>query len=272
MKNLYILPLVLILTIWGCSSHNDLEPPDNPLDPGNPDYESPTVEIISGPSEGQVVEATAVTIAWEGNESASEYRYKFDSSVWTEWDEATSQNFDYLDEGNHSFEIQARSINGDEQSTATLLDFEVDAVAGPSVLVYPYQQLGAPGDTLVYQIIAEEVSDLFAAECNVQFDGDFLEIIEILDGDILGEWGGESLVIQEMTAMSLFLSMVAVEGTNISFSGSTSIVTVAVRIRSSASNNSDNVNVIEINGAIFLDSLLEQTPLQTVRSGGLDVQ
>ena len=268
----YLYTVIFALILLGCSSHEELPPPDNPFDPGNPDYVDPEAEIISGPTEGEVVDSTAVTLIWEGNESATEYRYRLDASAWTEWAESTTETFEYLDEGNHSFELQARSVNGDAQTGSSLLDFEVDAVAGPAVLVYPYRHSASPGDTIMYQIMAEEVADLFAVECQIQFNEEYLELIEVINGDLLGEWGGESLVIQDMTATSLFLSMVAVEGTTVSFSGSTSIVTVAVRIRSSASITSENVSVIEINEAVFLDSLLEQTLLQTVRSGGLDVQ
>jgi hypothetical protein len=262
---------VLMLVLWACSSHEELEPPDNPFDPGNPDYVSPTAEIISGPGEAEVINTTAVTFTWQGNETATEYSYQFDGSGWSEWTVNTSALFDYLDEGVHSFTVKARSVNGDAQDTPTELSFSVDAVAGPSALVYPYRQTGSPGDTLVYQIIAEEVTDLFAVECNITFDADYLELIEVYDGDILGEWGGSPLVIEEQSASSFSISMVAVQGSSSSFAGTTSLITIVVRVKSIADISSDQT-VIEIHGSTYLNPVLETIDVAISRVGILNVQ
>jgi len=257
---------VLVLVMWGCSSHDELEPPDNPFDPGNPDYVSPTAEIISGPGEGEVIDTTGVTFTWQGNETATEYSYQFDGSDWSAWTVNTSAVFDYLDEGTHSFSVQARSINGDAQTSPTELNFSVDAVAGPSVLVYPYKQTGSPGDTLVYQIIAEEVTDLFAIECNITFDADYLELIEVVDGNILGEWAGSPLVIEELLASSISISVVAVEGTSNSFAGTTSILSLFVKVKTQTIINSE-IFVITIPNITYLDPALIPIEVATNRGG-----
>ena len=260
--------VLITLILLGCSSHEELPPPDNPFDPGNPHYVSPTALIVSGPSEGEVIDTTGVNIAWEGNESASEYRYKFDSPNWSDWNTATSHTFDYLDEGNHSFQLQSRSVNGEEQAVATLLNFEVDAVDGPAAIVYPYMQFGNPGDTLTYQIIAEEVIDLFAIECIISINEDYLELIEVLDGELLTQWGGDPLIIQEMTSASVSLAMVAVEGTGSPFSGSTSIATLEMIIRPSAMTTSV-MTAIEIIELKYLDPSLMAIDGVSVRIGKL---
>jgi hypothetical protein len=270
MRVLRILALFSVALVLGCSSHEELTPPDNPFDPGNPDYVSPSVDIINGPSEGEVLEVTSTSIEWEGNESATEYRYKFDNPDWSDWDAATTHTFDYLDEGNHSFELQARSVNGDEQTDSQLLDFVVDAVAGPSAIVYPYKQAGNPGDTLVFKIMAEEVTDLFAVECNIEFDTDYLELIEVVDGNIVGEWGGEALSIQDVTESSVSLSLVAAEGVMASFTGTTSIITLIVRIKSAAFSTSYS-SAIDISNITYLNPDLETIDIAGVRSGGIHV-
>jgi hypothetical protein len=265
------IPIILVVAILlGCSSHEELAPPDNPFDPGNPDYVSPSVVVIDGPNEGEVLDVTSTFIEWEGNESATEYRYKFDTPDWSSWGASTSHTFDYLDEGNHSFEIQARSVNGDEQTDSQLLDFVVNAVAGPSAIVYPYKQAGNPGDTLVYQIMAEEVTDLFAVECNISIDDEYFELIEVIDGNILGEWGGEALRIQDVTESSVSLSLVAVEGVMASFTGSTSIITLIVRIKSAAFSTSYS-SAIDISNITYLNPDLETIDIAGVRSGGIHV-
>jgi hypothetical protein len=256
--------------ILGCSSHEELPPPDNPFDPGNPDYLSPTVEIISGPSESEIIDVTTVTFEWQGNESATEYSYQFDGSDWSEWSTRTSEEFDYLDEGDHIFRVQARSINGDAQETSTALNFSVDAVAGPSALVYPYKHVGNPGDTLIYQIIAEEVLDLFAVECHIEIDDD-LELIDIIDGNLQSEWGGNPLVIQEITGQTILLSIVSVEGTNTSFAGTTSILTLKLRVKSTTLPNIETTALI-ISNLQYLNATLNTLNISTIRQGVLDVR
>jgi hypothetical protein len=266
-----ITTLIVSALLMGCSSHEELPPPDNPFDPGNPDYISPAAVIVSGPGEGEVVSTTEVEIAWEGNESATEYRYKFDSPNWSDWDEVTSHIFDYLDEGNHSFEVQARSVNGDEQSGSSLLDFEVDAVAGPSILVYPFSQIGSPGDTLECQIIAEEVTNVYATACVISFDTDYLELLESSQGDILTEWGGNSLIVEELADSSLSISMVASEGSSISFSGTSSLLELKFKI-SPIAIDAFGLEVIRISEITYLDPNLVEIDVNSNRLGILNVQ
>ena len=265
----FILLILILAILIGCSSHDELQPPDNPFDPGNPDYVGPTAVIVSGPAEGEIIDTTAVTFVWEGNESATEYRYKFDSPDWSDWNTATSHTFDYLDEGDHSFEVQVRSVNGDVQETPILLDFVVDAVSGPSAIVFPYSQKGSPGDTLIYQIIAEEVTDLFAVECNILINADYLELIEIVNGNIVDEWGGDPLVIDDITLSSASFSMVSVEGSNNSFSGTTSIISLITRIKTTVVLQSA-INVIEIPEIVFLEPNLSAIDVGQIRTGVLD--
>lgn len=270
MTVLRLITLVTLTLILGCSSHEELPPPDNPFDPGNPNYVSPSAQIISGPTENEIMDVTTVTFGWQGNESATEYSYQFDDSGWSEWSESTAAEFDYLDEGDHIFRVQSKSINGDTQEIPTIVSFGVDAVAGPSVLVYPYRQSGSPGDTLEYQIIAEEVSDLFAVECHVTVDAEYLELIEIVDGNILGEWGGSPLVLEELSPSSLSISMVAVQGTSTSFSGTTSLINIKVRIKSTVNISSEHI-AIEVVENIYLDPELRLINFASKRVGVLDV-
>ena len=175
-----------------------------------------------------------------------------------------------MDEGNHGFEVQARSVNGEEQSGSAFLDFVVDAVGGPSALVYPFQQNGSPGDTLVYQIIAEEVTELFAVECHIEID-DNLELIDVIEGDLQIEWGGHALVIQEINGSTILLSIVSVEGTNTSFAGTTSIITLKLRVKSTAPRNIETTALI-ITNLQYLNATLNTLNISTIRHGVLDVQ
>jgi hypothetical protein len=265
------LAVLLTIGVWACTPHEELEPPDNPLDPNNPVYTSPSAEIISGPTEGEIVETTSISITWEGNESATEYRYNFDSNEWSEWTSITSQTYDYLDEGDHSFEIQARSVNGDEQTDSHILGFSVDAVAGPSAIVYPYKQTANPGDTIVYKIMAEEVTNVFANECKISFDTDYLELIDVIEGDILGAWGGSPLLVEMISDSSVSISMVAAEGSSISFSGTSSLIALILRINPRAISGS-GLEVIRITDITYLNPNLEKLHVNSNRLGVLNVR
>ena len=261
--------LLALALILGCSTHEELPPPDNPFDPGNPDYVSPIVEIINGPSESEIVEVTTVTFEWQGNESATEYSYHFDGSGWSEWSVGTSVAFDYLDEGDHTFNLQARSVNGDAQETPTTLNFGVNAVTGPSALVYPYKCVGNPGDTLIYQIGAEEVTDLFAVECHIEIDAN-LELIDIIDGNLHSEWGGDALVIQEITGQTFSLSMVSVEGTTTAYSGTATILSIITTIKPTADIGSE-IEAMLFSNIRFVNPQLEAMDIQITRSGWIAV-
>jgi len=231
---------------------------------------SPSVEIIVGPSENEIVDVTTVTFEWQGNESATEYSYQFDGSVWSEWSVDTSVEIDYLDEGDHLFKVKATSINGDSQESPTSLSFTVDAVAGPSALVYPYKYSANPGDTLIYQIVAEEVTELFAVECHIEIDNN-LELLGVIDGNLQSEWGGNPLVIQEITGQTILLSIVSVEGTNTSYAGTSSIITLKLRVKSTTPRNVE-VTALIIADLQYLNINLETISTSTVRRGVLDVQ
>jgi len=268
MSMLRVFTLLIVGLIWTCSPHDELEVPSNPLDPNNPIYVGPSIETVSGPSEGEVITNTSVTFTWEGNETAVEFSYSFDGSGWSEWSQSYSMSMEYLDEGNHSFQVKARSINADVQLVPTSIDFIVNAVSGPSAIVYPYLQHASPGDTLEFEIRAEEVTNLFAVELEIFIDYQYIELIEVLDGDIIDEWGGEVLQIQDQTDSTASLSIVAVEGESISFSGTTSILILKARIQPSIPHNSI-INTIRIINILYLNPNLEAIEIAGTRIGSI---
>ena len=160
---------------------------NNPLDPENPGYIPPTVTILSGPSEGETIHVPLVTFSWEGSENAILFRYKLDS-LWGDWSNDKTVNFDYLDEGQHFFSVQSQYASGDT-SAVQLVSFVVDAVSGPALMFFPRRHIAFVGETIQFNIVAEEVEDLAGAEFKIEFDPTMLEIGSIsqgkfFDGDI----------------------------------------------------------------------------------------
>ena len=59
---------------------------DNPYDPQNPTYVSPSVTIKSGPSNGETITTETVAFSWVGNIEGMSFRYFLDGVLKQEWD------------------------------------------------------------------------------------------------------------------------------------------------------------------------------------------
>lgn len=180
--------------------------------------------MIGGPIDGETISSPTATFIWEGNESASEYRIKFDIPTWSDWISVTSHTFEYLDEGNHSFEIQARSVNGDKQADSLHLEFVVDALEGPAFVLHPYHQVSEVGDTITVRVQLLDVERVFALGLDLSFPMDTLSFVDYSVGEISDEWGGQSLSIvdfrQNSSEGNLSIALTVVEGNPSGYTGS----------------------------------------------------
>ena len=221
--------VVLVLLI-GCSSHEELHQPDNPFDPGNQDYVSPNVEIVIGPSEGEIVNTTAVSFVWEGNELVTEYSHKLDDNAWSEWSSATSVNLEYLDEGQHSFSVNARYESLTEDDTPEAVAFTVDAVHGPGLRMYPLFGEVSVGSSFDVHLYAEEVEGVVFAEIQVSYDPSIIAFSHHENGDMLGDASNNSILIVEdnqgvldISLATNFIDQAGISGTgalvHLSFNG-----------------------------------------------------
>ena len=162
MKRLFTNILFLfILLFFSCEDVTPVQ--DNPLDPGNEDYVEPTIAFVSELNDGDIISTETLSLAWQGNELVTEYRYKLDNFSWTDWFEDASATLEYLDEGEHIISIQSRYLSGDTSAIASL-SFVVDAVEGPALMFYPRRHVTTQGTTITFQVLAEEVTALMAAE------------------------------------------------------------------------------------------------------------
>ncbi len=221
--------VVLVLLI-GCSSHEELQPPDNPFDPGNPDYVSPNVDITNGPCEGEIVETTTVAFEWQGNELVTEYSYKLDDNAWSEWSDATSIDLEYLDEGQHRFSVNGRYESLTEDDTPAAVTFSVDAVQGPGLRVYPLFSEVSVGSSFDVYVYAEEVEGVVFAEIQVSYDPTIIAFSQHETGDMLGDVSDNSILIVEdnlgvldISLATNFIDQAGISGTgalvNLTFTG-----------------------------------------------------
>jgi hypothetical protein len=184
-KKIFIL-LLGIIVFWSCEEI--VVDQDNPLDPGNPDYESPIVNIISGPPNGETIATSEVTFIWEGNDLITEYRTSFLNDPWGDWADHTSITLQYLDEGSYSFSVQGRYSSGDTSAVVTN-NFAVDAVQGPALMFYPRANFSSVGSNVNFQVRAEDVNNLTAVQFNVTFDPSKLEIVSVAQGSFFLDFG-----------------------------------------------------------------------------------
>jgi len=176
--------LILILYIIIILSCDKIEPiQDNPLDSDNPDYDSPSVTLISAPTEGETINVYDISLSWTGNENVTDYRWKFEDGAWVDWSNITSVDWYYLDEGQHSFSLQSRYSTGDTSSILTR-SFIVDAVEGPALMFYPRAHFISSDTVITFKIMAEEVANLTAADFSINYDPDHVEITSVTQGTI----------------------------------------------------------------------------------------
>ena len=264
-KKFFILFLGLIV-FWSCEEI--VVDQENPLDPGNPDYDSPIVNIISGPGEGEEIDEPQVTFVWEGNELVDFYRYRFNANDWTDWSVETSKTFVYLDEGNHSFSVQSQYSTGDTSQVTSVL-FVVDAVTGPALMFYPRRHQAAVGESVMFQILAEEVANLTAAEFSINYDPAHVEITSVTQGAIFAV-SEESIFFTEYDNSTGTLSVLTANlgGDEPAVSGTGVLIEIQMNVISTISSEltfsgsemfrdpeNNNINILE-----SVDGLVSVTP------------
>jgi hypothetical protein len=205
---------------------------DNQFDPDNPEYTLPQVTFVSpSPQESEIVETTEVSFQWEGNALVEEYRNKFDNEEWKDWTSQASTSLQYLDEGPHIFSIQGRYASGDTSEIVSI-NFSVDAVEGPALMFFPRRHIASVGQTVSFQIVAEEVEDLAAAECTITFDPEILQITDVSKGSIF-ESQGESIFLNnyDNAVGTITLSTALLGGDNPAVNGTNDIAIIEMEVK-----------------------------------------
>ena len=147
----------------------------------------PQAEITAGPEEGAVLGDDAFTFEYRARQAygLTEFSTRLDGGQWSEWSTGTSVSYRDVEEsslaGEHRFEVRTRADAG--ESEPTLRRFSVDAVGGPALRLTPKAPAGEAGDTVVLEIVAEEVGPVLAARLVLDFDADVLELQQVSPGE-----------------------------------------------------------------------------------------
>ena len=168
---------ILAICFFSCEEPPVFEAPDP--------VETPVVAI-------QTIETIftklPIEIVWEGNTTSREFIYELqyvdDPSIVHSWNEldttgATSVTFDNLDEGNYIFTVHGL-YNQDNIGSEVTLSFEVDAISGPALRIYPLNQIANVNDEIDVYLYFEDVPENLSVtglHVDVQINTDELEFI-----------------------------------------------------------------------------------------------
>ena len=254
----------IILLFFSCEDTVPLR--DNPLDEDGGEYIPPTISLMDI-SDGDTLYSESIEFIWEGNELVAEFRYKLDSFVWTDWNESPSATISYLDEGNHQLSVQSRYLNGDTSDVASV-SFVVDAVAGPSLMFYPRRHFAQAGETVTFQIIAEEVTNLMMSEIHLEYDPSMLEIMSISQGSFFQN-GQNSIFLYDINAQAgaVQINTTLLDGDAPSVNGTGDLAEIQVKLLQSGSAtvsfngsdafidpNNNDISILEkINGLVVTE-------------------
>jgi len=236
---LVVIYFTLILILMGCTTTPEEPEWNNPVDPESPAYVEPETYITSGPIELSELDTHTVTFTFSGSENVVEFSCKIDSQDWSPWQTDTTATFNYLDEGEHIFQVKGRYNVEGEDDTPDSRTFTVNAVQGPALMFYPRKITIQANSTFSIDIIAEEVKDLMGVYVEIPLNGIPVELIEykIYDdsGDFLLKNGGELVTLDDTNDDTLKINLALATADPAGLSGTGKLAQLEMRFIGSES-------------------------------------
>ncbi|MCF7823507.1 MAG: hypothetical protein K9N35_04985 [Candidatus Marinimicrobia bacterium] len=222
---------IALLVISSCSILEGPEAISNPLDPSDPDFESPSVTFSVAPADGETVDTCYVSFEWDGNESSMSYSYRLDDGDWSEWSSVNGSVYPLLDEGDHIFEIKSRYSNGAEIEEPQAVHFTVDDLQPSSMALFPrYIAYDGIGDATV-EIVVHEVTDVAIVVAVLKYDPAQLDIRSVdvyEDQSFLAKNGGTVIPFYSIDEVGgeVRIEVAVATGNPLSVSGSGAIARI----------------------------------------------
>ena len=229
--------IFLSAIIWFACEPGEEFLPANPLDPENENYISPQITFTSAPNEGATLSTSTIMFVWDGNEPGMSYHYAFDGN-WSSWEnEKKSITIDDIDEGLHSIAAQSSYSTGDTSNVISV-NFNVNAVSGPSLLFYPRKHVAFFGETVTFQILAEEVIGLSGAEFKVDYDPSMFQIESVTQGALFQSGTQSIFHVDYNNAQGNFSVLTAIlDAKTPSVDGTGVLAEVVVKLLNQGTNN-----------------------------------
>ena len=150
MKGYHLMPrhinFLVSLTILFCCTNLE-----SPYDPASPNYNPPTYTIVENESDiadGDTTTQTAVRLVLKPNQASCLFRWRLDSTEWSEWTDADAGKVNIqlidLDTGMYNLEINT-TYHRDNSPTASMISFYRASLPRIEMMA----------DTVVEKIIAE---------------------------------------------------------------------------------------------------------------------
>lgn len=142
---------------------------------------------------------SSVDFNWGGNDFALEFSYMLEYYVdyadqvwqpynnWSNWTTEKNIWFYNLDEGHYTFYVKSRFDDKEEQEPYQSTDFEIDAIEGCAVRMYPLYQEITPESDFDLFVYVEECHDLMLMDLRLQYNQDELEVSDLTAEEIIPE-------------------------------------------------------------------------------------
>jgi hypothetical protein len=206
---LALCPVLAFLLLTGncvCTENPAAPERTNPNDPEAPNYvppplPPPPVATVSNLRNNPTLSVDSVIIRFAGNEKVDRLSYylKNVDTGWSVWDTVTVARYTLLDEGVYTFYVRGRS----DQMTVGPSDsvhFTVNAITGPSLVMRPKRGISASiGDTLRFDIMAEEVANVMQTDLFIGFNATLLGVIDVRPGSFFSSTDTLSAITLDTT-------------------------------------------------------------------------
>ena len=200
--------------------------------------------------------SSSITLDWDGNEYAISYRYRLEPlsyedtvttyTEWAEWDTTSRVSFENLDDGLYDFYIQSR-FTSDVEEDVQKISFEVDAIEGPALRIYPlYQQVG-PGDNVDVYIYVEAGENIAGIELRLSYDPSFLTFGSVTPGDILSE---SPIYLHQENSSNGTLTVSTVAEDFLSYSGTGALAKISFTVLGGVSGST---TITTLESSVLLD-------------------
>ena len=255
---------IILLVMFSCDEGPVF---DNPLDDdNNPDYTEPETFILSDINNSVITESF-LNIEFEGNDLVEEYAYNLNNQGWSDWIDQSIVTLSYLDEGDYNFKVKSRYITGDEDLTPAEVNFEVDAVSGPGLRIFPLFKTISNSSDMV-SLYLEDVENISFGTITIQLvsnDCEAINISSIEIGDLLLE--NSNIFIYENEDNSHSINFGISEGNQLTGTGEIAKINLN---NDGQSCNSDIQLIIDVENSELRDYDNQEIPIIDSANGVLN--
>jgi hypothetical protein len=223
----------------------------NPLDRQGSNYVIPEAEIVAylpgtntAVDNEAVIDTPSVDFTWIGKPdslaSMMTFRYRLNNEEWSEWaDGSGSFSYRYLDDLDHSFQVEAKYEQQEEADETYAFDLTINAINGPGLTYFPREPATlSPLDTLEVDVYLDDVTDIAGVKSVLKFDTTKVQIDTVQaydDSGLLNQNGGTVIYLEGPNEDEEFvINMLNVDGDPAAVSGSGAIALVKFVVREMA--------------------------------------